>query len=86
MTPLAGAAGGCVALRAVLLTSSTNAPNEPIFEQAWISASRCAQWQERAYHWQMSHEATTPAAYGADGCVEVAPNYLTNLHYLQYLL
>jgi hypothetical protein len=25
------------------------------------SASRCAQWQERAYHWQMSHEATTPS-------------------------
>jgi hypothetical protein len=26
-----------------------------------ISASRCAQWQERASHWLMSHEATTPS-------------------------
>jgi hypothetical protein len=34
---------------------------KPIFEKAWISASRCAQWQERACHWQMSHEATTPS-------------------------
>jgi hypothetical protein len=38
---------------------------QPIFEQgqgqAWISASRCAQWQERTPHWLMSHEAATPS-------------------------
>jgi hypothetical protein len=43
------------------LKQGIHAPSEPIFEQAWISASRCAQWQERAYHWQMSHEAITPS-------------------------
>jgi uncharacterized protein HemY len=36
-------------------------------------SSRCAQWQERASHWRMSHEATTPNAYGAGGCIEGAP-------------
>jgi hypothetical protein len=36
MTSSAGTACGCVAPRAVLITSSTHAPGEPIFEQAWI--------------------------------------------------
>jgi hypothetical protein len=42
--------------------------SELVGREVWISAFRCAQWQERAYHWQMSHEATTPAVfYTVDG-------------------
>jgi hypothetical protein len=51
MTSSAGAACGCVALRVVLLTLSTHArPVNPSSIKRGISASRCAQWQERAYH------------------------------------